>query len=95
MEQFSIDEWVVIPGQNAIVKGGAEKRIEPRVMDLLVYFAKHPGEALSRDRIIGNVWPHTYVSDSALQTAVSALRKAFADDSRRPAVIETIPISGD
>ena len=94
MQQFSIDEWVVIPGQNTIIRGDVEKRLEPRVMDLLVYFAKHPGEALSRDRIIGNVWPHAYVSDSALQTAVSALRKAFADDPRRPAVIETIPKRG-
>jgi TolB-like protein len=59
-------------------------------MDLLVFLAEHQGEVLSGDRILRNVWPHTYVSDGALQTAVSALRKAVDDDARRPTMIETI-----
>jgi TolB-like protein/Tfp pilus assembly protein PilF len=70
------------------------RRIEPRAMDLLCYFAAHPGEVLGREQIIESVWPHTFITDSALQTAVSMLRKAFDDDPRSPRVIETISKRG-
>lgn len=94
METFRIDKWVVDPARNTISLGMDVRRIEPRAMDLLCYFASHPGEVLGREMIIERVWPHTFVTDSALQTAVSMLRKAFDDDPRHPQVIETISKRG-
>ncbi len=61
-------------------------------MDLLAYLARHPGEVLSHDQILSGVWPHKYVTDSALQTAVSALRKALDDDAK--IVLVTVPKRG-
>lgn len=94
MQEFTIDEWVVRPGENTIVRGATKQRLEPRVMDLLTYFAKHAGEVLSHDRIIRDVWPNAHVGDGALLTAISTLRRAFDDDPRQPAVLETIPKRG-
>jgi len=91
---FSVGDWHVSGERNEIACGNVTRRLEPRVMDLLKYLARHPGEVLTHDEIIRNVWPHSYVSDSALQTAVSALRKAFGDDFRQPGVLETIPKRG-
>ncbi len=94
MREFTVGKWLVKPDRNTVVRGSVERRLEPRVMDLLVYFAANPGRVLGRDQIISNVWPHSYVTDSALQTAVSALRKALDDDPRHPHILETIPKRG-
>jgi serine/threonine-protein kinase len=63
-------------------------------MDVLVYLADHSGEVLSKELIIGSIWPETFVTDEVLTNAISELRKAFADDAKNPRVIETIPRRG-
>ncbi|PYQ31941.1 MAG: hypothetical protein DMF56_02250 [Acidobacteria bacterium] len=65
-------------------------RIEPKAFDLLLYFAEHPEETLSRERLITDVWGGKFVTDDAVMVAVYALRQAFDDDSRSPKFIETI-----
>jgi DNA-binding winged helix-turn-helix (wHTH) protein/Tfp pilus assembly protein PilF len=70
--------------------GGRMVRLEPKAFDLLAYFAAHPEEMLSRDRLIADVWNGKFVTDDAVMVAVYALRQAFDDDSRAPQFIETI-----
>jgi len=70
--------------------GGRVVRLEPKAFDLLAYFAAHPEEMLSRDRLIAEVWNGKFVTDDAVMVAVYALRQAFDDDSRAPEFIETI-----
>lgn len=94
MPEFTIDSWTVSPERNTVMQKGKVRRLEPRVMDLLVYLAKHAGEVVGREQIIESVWPHTFVSTSALQSAISVLRKALDDDPRNPSILETIPKRG-
>jgi len=65
-------------------------RLEPKAFDLLLYFAQHPEETLSREQLIADVWGGKFVTDDAVMVAVYALRQAFDDDSRAPRFIETI-----
>lgn len=70
--------------------GGRIVRLEPKAFDLLLYFASHPEETISRDQLIAEVWGGKFVTDDAVMVAVYALRQAFGDDSRAPKFIETI-----
>ncbi len=92
--EFQLGEWTVRPEANTLSRGGEERRLTPRVMDLLVYFARNPGEVLAADRIIGAVWPEQFVGDHALLSAVSSLRKALDDQPKRPRFVETIAKRG-
>lgn len=94
MREFDVERWVVQPDLNRLVRDDAEVRLEPRVMDLLVYLAERPGEVLSADQIVRDVWPEPYVGDNALLSAVSALRKAFGDRTRDSRIIATVPKRG-
>jgi len=62
-------------------------------MQVLVYLAEHPG-VVSKEALITSVWPDVFVSEDVLPGCISALRKAFKDNARRPTVIETIHKSG-
>ena len=79
MRRFRIADWDVDPDRNLISRDDERRRLEPKVMNLLVYLAERAGEVLSRDQIYRDVWTGALTGDAALQTAISAIRKAFGD----------------
>jgi len=70
------------------------KRVEPKVMEVLVCLASYRGETVRKETILTVVWPDTFVSDDALVRSISELRRLFEDDAREPRFIETIPKRG-
>lgn len=69
-------------------------QVEPKVMDLLFLLAARPGEVFSRETLFATLWPGVTVSDDALAQCVSKLRRALADDPRRPRYVETLSKRG-
>src|SRR6516165_1125055 len=63
-------------------------------MEVLVCLARHAGESLSKERLLQEVWPGTFVTDDALKRCILELRRVFADDAREPRVIQTIAKRG-
>jgi TolB-like protein/DNA-binding winged helix-turn-helix (wHTH) protein len=90
---FKIGEWLVTPALNQIGSNGSSTRVEPKAMQVLVYLAEHQG-VVSKEQLISSVWPDVFVSEDVLPGCISALRKAFKDNARRPTVIETIHKNG-
>jgi DNA-binding winged helix-turn-helix (wHTH) protein/TolB-like protein len=80
--------------RNVIANGDASWSVEPKIMDLLVLLAAHPGEVLSREFLIDHVWKVEYGADESLTRAVSLLRKTFREAGQAGEVIETIPKRG-
>src|SRR5690242_10398340 len=62
-------------------------------MQVLLQLAGTEG-VVNKDRLISAVWPDVFVTDDVLPGCIATLRRAFADDARKPKVIETIPKSG-
>ena len=91
---FRVGDWTVEPALIRLSQNGESVRLEPKVMAVLVYLAKRPGQAISREELEGAVWAGTVVSYDALTGAIQKLRKAFNDDSRRPRFIETLSKKG-
>jgi TolB-like protein/DNA-binding winged helix-turn-helix (wHTH) protein/Flp pilus assembly protein TadD len=91
---FRIGEWLVEPRADQLVGPEETIKIEPRVMQVLVYLAQHAGEVVTREEIIQAVWEETFVTDEVLTTAISKLRRAFGDESVDPKFIQTIPKRG-
>lgn len=91
---FRVGSWRVDPGAHAIARDGSETRVEPKVMALLVALAARPGQTVSRDDLMAEVWPDVIVSEDALSRAISKLRTALEDDAQEPRYVETIPKAG-
>lgn len=93
-ENFRVDGWLVCPGLNLISKNGTGVRVEPKVMQVLVCLAAHAGGPVSKEQLLEEVWPGTFVSDDVLKRSISELRRTLQDDARDPHIIETIPKRG-
>ena len=91
---FRIGHWLVRPELNTVVTAGRETRVEPKVMEVLVYLAECAGQVVQRETLIRDVWGDTFVTDAALTRCIAELRRLFDDDVRDPPVIQTIAKSG-
>ncbi|MFQ5953819.1 MAG: winged helix-turn-helix domain-containing protein [Kiloniellales bacterium] len=90
VESLYVAGWHVDVSTHRISKAGKTIKLEPRTMAVLVYLARRPGEAVSREELEREVWRGMVVGYDALSNTIAKLRKAFGDDRKQPRVIETI-----
>ncbi len=91
---FSFSEFKAIPQANLLIKKAREKRIEPKVMSLLILLASKNGDVVTRQEILDNLWPNMVVGDEVISQLIYSLRNALADDAKNPKYIETISKKG-
>jgi DNA-binding response OmpR family regulator len=69
--------------------------LTPKAVALLEYMMTHPGELLTRERLLDAVWGWDYPTGTrTVDTRMAELRRALADDPARPRFIETLPGEG-
>lgn len=94
MGAFRLGAIQVDPSRNVVANGAGSWSLEPKIMDLLVFMAARPGDVLSREFLIDNVWKVEFGADESLTRAISQLRKTFRDAGETAELIETIPKRG-
>jgi len=92
--EFVVGDCIVRPDTNEIIRNGETLHLEPKSMEILAYLVARRGEMVSRDELLGQVWPDVYVGDDSLTAAIIKIRRALADDARDPEYVETIPKRG-
>jgi DNA-binding winged helix-turn-helix (wHTH) protein len=92
--ELLLGEWRVQPSLNRLTRGDATVRIEPKLMDVLLFLARHAGQVVSKDAIADAVWPNLFITESVITRAIAGLRRALDDDPRTPRFIETIAKRG-
>ena len=84
----------VDPARNKMRCGEAELSVEPKVMDVLCLLLKSPGQVLTRDELISEVWGDAYPADEGLTRNISNLRRLLRQIDADHNYIETIPKRG-
>jgi len=69
--------------------GKREVKLTPKASAVLKALVTHAGQPVRKDELFASVWSGTIVSDDALTSCIQELRKALADDAKRPRFIET------
>ena len=92
--EFRLGEWSVDPDMNLVWRGDEERRLEHKVMQVLVHLCEAPLRNVSRDELLTEVWEGASVSPQVVTVAVNGLRRALGDSARRPKYIQTIPGHG-
>ena len=70
------------------------QEIEPLIFKLLLFMLNNPNRILSRDELIRGVWKARIISDSTLNSAISATRQAIGDNVKTQKYIKTISGKG-
>lgn len=93
-EVFHFDEFALDVGERRLLRGAETVRLSPKAYDVLVLLVRQSGRLVTKDELLAQVWPESFVEEGILNVHVAALRKALGDDTRPPAYIETVVRSG-
>ncbi len=85
-----VGELELDPATHTVQKDGEPVELTAKEFALLEYFMRHPGQALTRSRLIEHVWDYTYMGDSnVVDVYVRHLRRKI-DGGLTEASLETV-----
>jgi transcriptional activator of cad operon len=91
---LQVGDWYVDRVAGRICRNGETVRVEARTLKLLLALAKRPGETVSIDELLDEVWSGVVVTPDSVYQAVAALRRLLGDDPKQPRYIATVPRLG-
>src|SRR5207253_10362429 len=93
-DRLRVGDWIVEPDLNQLSAPGKAVKVEPKAMAVLLHLANRPGQVVSRETLLSDVWPGVVVGDDSLTQVIIKLRKALGDDPDRPTYIQTVTKRG-
>ena len=85
-EGLSID-----PSSREVARAGEPVTLTQREFDLLLFLARHPGRAFTRDELMDHVWQYAFYTDTSTVTVhIRRLRAKLETDPENPRWIETV-----
>jgi DNA-binding response OmpR family regulator len=90
-EPIARGDLTIEPSRRRVARSGKEISLKPKEFDLLLFLARHPGQVLSADQLIEQVWGYDSLGDvSTVRVHIRTLREKIEDDPSQPRLIETI-----
>jgi DNA-binding response OmpR family regulator len=86
-------DLIIDRGRGQVWRGDQLINLRPTELRLLVFLARHPGQALNRSQILDGVWGYDaeVESDRVVNVYVRRLREKVERDPSRPSLILTVP----
>jgi DNA-binding response OmpR family regulator len=92
---FSFDDLEIDETRKDVTLNNEKLNLKPKEYDLLLFFAQHKSQALSRELILEKVWGWEYFGDSrTVDVHVRWLRERIEKDPANPKRIITIRSTG-
>ena len=77
-------------GRRVLLRHGSPVPFSPKAFQLLELLLDRRPEAVSKEEILGRLWPRTFVSDASLHNVVAEIRAALGDPPRAARFIRTV-----
>ena len=84
-----VGDWRVDPASGQMERADAVVTLEPRTLRLLLSLAARPGQVVSVQTLLEEVWPDVVVTPDSVYQAVASLRRMLGDNARDSAYITT------
>jgi len=90
-QRFSFGDWQLDLESRTLLRNGKDEPLSPKEFELLAYFVKNAGRALSRDTIMASVWGYgSMVTPRSIDRFVNALRNKIEAEPTEPRFIKTV-----
>lgn len=87
---YEFGEFRINVSERRLEREGKEIPLQPKVFDLLLVLVERRGQVLSKDQLMSEVWPDTFVEETNLKVNIFALRKVLGNGAEEGKVIETL-----
>lgn len=91
---FTFEGFVLDTRERRLLAEGRTVELNGRYLDALALMVNEPGNLVSKDRFLDEVWKGIPVTDEALTQCIRTLRRTLGDNAGQPRFIETVPKHG-
>jgi two-component system response regulator ResD len=90
-EPLEFDGLVIDPAARQVSMAGQPVELTLREFELLLFLARHRGQAFTRDQLMDHVWQYSFYADTSTVTVhIRRLRAKLEPDPARPRFIQTV-----
>jgi TolB-like protein/tetratricopeptide (TPR) repeat protein/DNA-binding winged helix-turn-helix (wHTH) protein len=94
LQGFYLDDILVEPTTGQVKSPAGSKHLPPKAAEVLLSLASRPGELVTRETLLEEVWGAGRGTAEALSHAVSDIRQALGDHRDNPHFVQTLPRRG-
>jgi two-component system, OmpR family, response regulator ResD len=88
---IELNDMTIDPAARQVFVRGEEVVLTQREFDVLLFLARHPGQAFSRNQLMDAIWQYSFYSDTSTVTVhIRRLRSKIETDPGRPRHIQTV-----
>jgi DNA-binding response OmpR family regulator len=90
-QPIALSDMTIDPAARQVFVRGEEVQLTQREFDVLLFLARHPGHAFSRNQLMDAIWQYSFYTDTSTVTVhVRRLRAKIEADPARPEHIQTV-----
>src|SRR6476646_2085673 len=93
-DRYLFDRYTLELSSRQLSRENVNVPLSAKCFDTLVALVRRKGELASKDELISEVWPDTFVSEDSLTQSISMLRRILEDDPAQPRFIATVARRG-
>jgi predicted ATPase len=91
-DRLNFGRFSLLPTRRLLLQDSTPVHIGGRALDLLIALTARAGELVTKEELLAQVWPDTFVEEVNLRVHMTTLRKALGDSDSR--LICTVPGRG-
>ncbi|MEO7673073.1 MAG: winged helix-turn-helix domain-containing protein, partial [Pyrinomonadaceae bacterium] len=91
---FAFGEFLLDSAEGVLMRSGQRVPLQSKAIETLCVLVKRGGNVVTRDELIEEIWPDSFVEENNLSQHIRSLRKAFDGGKKGEVFIETIPRRG-
>src|SRR5436309_988689 len=91
---YKFGPFSVNPQARLLFRGGERVSLPPKAADLLIVLLEHDGELVTKEELLKQVWPDTFVEEGNLSKHIFLLRKTLGESEDGTPYIDTVPKRG-
>lgn len=91
---YRFGDFELRPDEGGLRSNGSDIPLTPKMFEMLHVLVRDHGRIVSKEKLLAEVWPDSFVEEGNISYNIRQLRKALGDDAQAPAFIETVPRRG-
>jgi DNA-binding winged helix-turn-helix (wHTH) protein len=93
-ELYEFGPFRVDPEKEVVLRAGEPVPLTPKTFQILLVLIRHNKEVVTKDELMKEVWPDTFVEEANLSRNIFMLRKALGENPPEQRYILTVPGRG-
>jgi Tol biopolymer transport system component/DNA-binding winged helix-turn-helix (wHTH) protein len=91
---YEFDRFTLDASERVLLREGKPVRLTPKEFETLLVLVRGAGHVMSKEELLKEIWPDTFVGEATLAQNVFTLRKALGEPLGGGAFVETVPRRG-